>query len=137
MKKPNSLELSSDRMARLTRGMACYVERGQEAGLVSLVSRYGEITALESFGRADIEAGRQMQHEPLFRVYSMTKPITSVAVLTLLEEGGIDSTRLLGRKTVELMLADRLIAGSVLWGNPAMGLGLGVAVQRRSTEQRH
>ena len=66
---------------------AGYVERGQVARLVSLVSRFGEIAVLESFGFADIEAGGRMQPDTLFRIYSMTKPITSVTVRMQLEEG--------------------------------------------------
>lgn len=85
--KPNSLGLSLERLKRLTRGMEGYVERGQVAGLVLLVSRCEEVAALEAFGAADIALGRAMQPDTLFRIYSMTKPITSAAVLMLLEEG--------------------------------------------------
>lgn len=83
----NPLGLSPERLTRLTRGMERYVEQGQVAGLVSLVWRGGETAAFETFGMADIEAARPMRQDTLFRIYSMTKPITSVAVLMLLEEG--------------------------------------------------
>ena len=82
-----SLGLSPERLARLTRSMERYVAQGQVAGVVSLISRYGEIAALEAFGLADIETGHPMRPDTLFRIYSMTKPVTSVAVLMLLEEG--------------------------------------------------
>ncbi len=84
--------LSTERLARLTRGMDRYVEQGQVAGLVSLVSRFDEIAAFETFGMADITTARPMQRDTLFRVYSMTKPITSVAVLMLMEEGRLRLT---------------------------------------------
>ena len=87
MQSSTSLGLSPERLARLTGSMERYVEMGQVAGVVSLVSRYGEIAALETFGQADIENGRPMRPDTLFRIYSMTKPVTSVAVLMLLEEG--------------------------------------------------
>ena len=87
MQSLTSLGLSSERLARLTRTMERYVEQGQVAGVVSLVSRFGEIAALEAFGQADMEAARPMQPDTLFRIYSMTKPVTSAAILMLLEEG--------------------------------------------------
>ena len=83
----DSLGLSSERLARLTRGMERYIAQGQVAGLVSLIWRHGEIAAFETFGLADVASARPMQTDTLFRIYSMTKPVTSVAVLMLLEEG--------------------------------------------------
>lgn len=77
----------SERLARLTRGMERFVAQGRVAGLVSLVWRRGEVAAFEAFGLADIAAARPMRQDTLFRIYSMTKPVTSVAVLMLLEEG--------------------------------------------------
>ena len=69
--------------------MERYVEQGQVAGLVSLVSRFDEVAAFETFGMADVASALPMQRDTLFRIYSMTKSVTSVAVLMLLEEGHI------------------------------------------------
>lgn len=85
--RAGSVGFSPGRLARLTRGMGRYVAQGQVAGLVSVVWRGGEVAAFEALGLADIDAARPMRQDTLFRIYSMTKPVTSVAVLMLLEEG--------------------------------------------------
>jgi len=87
--RTGSVGLSPERLARLTRGMERFVAQGQVAGLVSLVWRRGEVAAFETFGLADIAAARPMRQDTLFRIYSMTKPVASVAVLMLLEEGAL------------------------------------------------
>jgi CubicO group peptidase (beta-lactamase class C family) len=65
------------------------LEAGRIPGAVVLVARRGKIAYFESFGMRDKAAGTPMQKDTIFRIYSMTKPITSVAVLMLLEEGQI------------------------------------------------
>ncbi len=85
--KPEQVGLSSERLARLSAHMRSYVESGKLAGIVTLVARRGRIAALEAFGAQDLASGSAMQPDSLFRIYSMTKPITSVAVLQLYEEG--------------------------------------------------
>jgi CubicO group peptidase (beta-lactamase class C family) len=63
------------------------VEEGRVAGAVGLVARGGEILSLDAVGMADREAGTAMNTDALFRIASMTKPITSVAIMILFEEG--------------------------------------------------
>jgi hypothetical protein len=63
------------------------VSEGRVAGAVGLVARGGEIVSLDAVGMADREAGAPMKSDTLFRIASMTKPITSVAVMMLFEEG--------------------------------------------------
>jgi CubicO group peptidase (beta-lactamase class C family) len=84
---PEAVGLSSERLARVDSLMQGYVDRGDIAGAVVMVGRKGEIAYLESFGMADIEAGTQMQSDILFRLQSMTKPIISLAMMVLYEEG--------------------------------------------------
>jgi CubicO group peptidase (beta-lactamase class C family) len=64
-----------------------FVERGELAGVVTLTSRGGEIVQAEALGWRDIESNAPMRSDTLFRIASMTKPLTSVAALMLVEEG--------------------------------------------------
>jgi CubicO group peptidase (beta-lactamase class C family) len=86
--RPEDLGLSADRLARIEPFFRrTYVDTGKLAGLVSLVARRGQVAHLAAFGRADVAAGTPMATDTIFRIYSMTKPIVSVALLTLYEEG--------------------------------------------------
>ena len=67
--------------------MRDYVATGKSAGMLTLVSRGGEVAQLACHGHADIASGRPIQPDTIFRIYSMTKPITSVALMTLMEQG--------------------------------------------------
>jgi len=77
---------SAHRLTALTNVMQGYVERGEVAGVVSLVWRRGEIGYLEPLGWRDEAAQLPMERDTLFRIASMTKPVTSVAILMLIEE---------------------------------------------------
>jgi len=86
--RPEDLGLSAERLARIEPFFRRnYVDTGKLAGMVSLVARRGEIAHLAAFGRRDAEAGTPMTTDTVFRIYSMTKPIVSVALLSLYEEG--------------------------------------------------
>jgi CubicO group peptidase (beta-lactamase class C family) len=89
---PESVGLSSERLQRLRSVMQQYVDQGQVSGLVTYVARNGRVAHLEAFGKADVEAGRPMQKDTIFRVASQTKAFTSVAVMMLVEEGRIGLT---------------------------------------------
>ena len=67
--------------------MKDYVAQKKIPGAVVLVARHGKVAYLRSFGMIDIEAGKPMQDNTIFRIASMTKPITSTAILMLYEEG--------------------------------------------------
>jgi CubicO group peptidase (beta-lactamase class C family) len=84
---PEELGFSSNRLARIDAVMQRYVDDQKLAGVVSLVARRGRVAHMQRVGMAEIETGKPMQFDTIFRIYSMTKPITSVAVLMLLEEG--------------------------------------------------
>jgi len=85
--RPEMLGFSRERLARLDAAMQRYVEQKKLAGIITLVARRGQIAHLGKAGAADIAAGRPMADDTIFRIYSMTKPITSVAALMLMEEG--------------------------------------------------
>ena len=87
MAEPGEVGLSSERLARLDRIMQRYVDEEKLAGVLTLVARNGKIAHLSAIGKMDIENNSAMRNDTIFRLYSMTKPITSVAPLMLYEEG--------------------------------------------------
>src|SRR5690349_21000385 len=84
---PESVGFSTARLARINTVMQRYVDERKLAGMVTLVARRGQTVHFETCGAADISTGAPMRRDTLFRIYSMTKPITSAAVLMLFEEG--------------------------------------------------
>jgi len=84
---PEEVGLSSQRLERIDKLMQDYVDRGQVAGVIALIARQGKVAYCKSFGVMD--EGKPMRADTIFRIASMTKPITSVAVMILLEEGRI------------------------------------------------
>lgn len=85
--RPDSVGVSEERLRRLDEAMQAYVDAGKAGGVVAYVARSGGIVRLRGYGMADVEAGREMAPDTLFRMASMTKPVTSVAALMLIEEG--------------------------------------------------
>ena len=80
------------RLARVGRHFARYVDDGRLPGWLITVSRYGRLVHVSSYGQRDLEAGLPVEPDTLWRIYSMTKPITSVAAMMLYEEGGFELT---------------------------------------------
>jgi len=88
--KPESVGLSSERLRRLDQVMAeKYVEPGVLPGFLLQAFRRGELAHTKMVGTMDIEHGMKMREDAIFRIYSMTKPITAVALMMLVEEGKI------------------------------------------------
>jgi CubicO group peptidase (beta-lactamase class C family) len=91
--KPESVGMSSARLKRLDEVMTRrYVDGGYLPGILTYVYRRGELIHTGMAGRMDIERGRTMREDAIFRIYSMSKPITAVALMMLVEEGliGLD-----------------------------------------------
>ncbi len=84
---PESVGISSERLARLHKGMQAYVDRKEVGGIVTLIARDGKIVDVHATGFQDVEGRKAMQTDTIFRIASMTKPVTSVAVMMLQEEG--------------------------------------------------
>jgi CubicO group peptidase (beta-lactamase class C family) len=84
---PEKEGFSSERLVRLDAKMHGYVDQGSTAGVITLIARHGRIVHFDSYGKADLETGAPMKSNSLFRMYSMTKPVTSTALLMLYEEG--------------------------------------------------
>jgi CubicO group peptidase (beta-lactamase class C family) len=84
---PESIGLSADRLKRIDTAMQRYVDRGQLAGLITVLVRHGKPAHFGVYGQMDIAARKPMRADAIFRIFSMTKPLTSMAVLMLYEEG--------------------------------------------------
>ena len=84
---PESVGLSSERLGRITAAVDESIRDKQIAGAVTMVVRHGKVAWLKPQGMLDREAGKAMPADAMFRICSMTKPITSVAVMMLYEEG--------------------------------------------------
>jgi CubicO group peptidase (beta-lactamase class C family) len=85
--KPESVGLSSERLDRIGATVQHTIDDKRIAGAVTLVLRRGRVAWFKSQGMMDREAGKAMRPDTMFRICSMTKPITSVAVMMLYEEG--------------------------------------------------
>jgi CubicO group peptidase (beta-lactamase class C family) len=86
--KPEDLGLSSTRLTRIGPYFdEKYVRTGTLPGVLTLVARRGQVAALDCVGSCDVAAGAPITPDTIFRMYSMTKPVTSVALMTLYEEG--------------------------------------------------
>ena len=84
---PQDLGLSTARLARLGRVLADEVARGRLPGAVALIARRGKLGYFECFGERDAASGAPMAKDSIFRIYSMTKPVVSVAAMMLWEQG--------------------------------------------------
>jgi len=84
---PDEVGLSSARLERINTVMQSYVDQEKYAGLITMVARRGKVAHFECFGMMEREANKAMKPDTIFRIYSMTKPITSVAIMMLYEEG--------------------------------------------------
>ena len=84
---PESVGVSTERLKRLDAGIQGLVSGGKLAGAVTLLTRHGKTVHVGVHGVKDIRSGAPMTRDSIFRIYSMTKPVTGVAMLMLYEEG--------------------------------------------------
>jgi CubicO group peptidase (beta-lactamase class C family) len=115
---PESVGMYAQRLERITPIMQDFVKDNRLPGIMTLLQRHGKVVHLGKFGMMDIEAGKPMREDALFRIYSMTKPITCVALMMLLEEG-----RLSVRDPVSTFIPT-FRATKVYAGSTALGLKL-------------
>ena len=85
--KPDDVGLSGERLARVDAWREALIRDGKLAGATTLVMRRGKVAHLGCSGLADVERGLAMTTDSILRIYSMTKPLTSVAIMMLYEEG--------------------------------------------------
>jgi CubicO group peptidase (beta-lactamase class C family) len=84
---PEDVGISSQRLDRLSGAMQELVDEERLAGITTMISRHGKVAHFETFGHRDREADAPMTEDTIFRIYSMSKPITGVALMILWEEG--------------------------------------------------
>jgi CubicO group peptidase (beta-lactamase class C family) len=84
---PEAVGLSSARLARIGAAMRGYVEAKAMPGAITLVARHGQVAYCECVGVMDVKTGVPLREDAIFRIFSMTKPITCVALMMLFEEG--------------------------------------------------
>jgi CubicO group peptidase (beta-lactamase class C family) len=90
--EPAEVGFDADRLDRIDRYLRRYVDEGLLAGWSVAVTRHGRVAHLSHHGRADLESGRPVADDTLWRIYSMTKPVTSVAAMMLYEQGALELT---------------------------------------------
>jgi CubicO group peptidase (beta-lactamase class C family) len=100
--RPERVGFSSQRLQRLTEAVRADVGKGLLPGAVILIARNGEVAYHEALGFQDREANRAMSVESIFRIASLTKPITSVALMLLVEEGRVQLEDAIGVYLPEL-----------------------------------
>src|SRR5579862_8175573 len=89
---PAEAGFDKERLARLDRHFARYVDDGRLPGWLMTVSRGGKLVHVSRYGQRDMEAGLPVETGIVWRIFSMTKPVTSVAAMMLYEEGAFELT---------------------------------------------
>lgn len=84
---PEDVGMSSAGLANVSQLVQGYVDDGKYPGAICLVARRGKVVHSVTYGDMDVERGKPMRPDTIFRIFSMTKPIASVALMTLYEEG--------------------------------------------------
>jgi CubicO group peptidase (beta-lactamase class C family) len=87
---PEEVGFDAGRLARIDRHFQRYVDDGRLPGWLLVVARQGQVAHIAHYGRRDVEAGLPIEVDTVFRIYSMTKPVTSVAAMMLYEEGAFE-----------------------------------------------
>ncbi len=125
--KPEDVGMSSDRLRRVTESMRAHVQAGDVAGVVTLVARRGRLVHHEAQGAMNLETKTPMAKDAIFRLASMSKPITGVAVLMLIEEGKIRLTDPVSRFIPEFKSMKVAVARPGGRAGAAAGGGAGAA----------
>jgi len=87
---PASVGLSEEGLGRVTAALQEHIDAGDIAGVVAAVVRDGKLVYREALGHRDLESGAPMPFDALFRMYSMTRPVTALGILMLHDEGRLD-----------------------------------------------
>lgn len=85
--KPSSVGFAVERLKMLDAALQTSVDNQQFAGVVTMLARHGKLVGQKIYGQQDIASKKPIQKDTIFRIYSMTKPITGVAMMMLYEEG--------------------------------------------------
>ena len=120
--KPEQVGLSSERLTRITTLMRTDVENGRFPGAVAVVARKGRIAYFEAVGFRDKAAGTPLRKDDIFRIYSMTKPFTSVAIMMLRDEGKLDLADPVSKFLPQLAKLQVAVEGKDASGQPTVVL---------------
>ena len=89
---PSQTGLDAEALARIPSRMKEFVDQGTVAGVVTLVARHGKVAALDAVGYTDIETKQELRTDAIFQLHSMTKPVVSIGIMTLMEQGKLAIT---------------------------------------------
>ncbi len=89
---PGSVGMSAQRLGRISEAFKQEIDKGNLPGVVVLVARKGRLVYADAVGFQNKETGKPMPKDAIFRIYSMTKPLVSVAAMMLVEDGKIELT---------------------------------------------
>jgi CubicO group peptidase (beta-lactamase class C family) len=84
---PEAVGFDSGRLRRLDDYMAGAVAQGRVAGMTTLIARHGKVVEFKTYGKTSLKTGQPMPKDEIFRIYSMSKPLTGVAMMILYEQG--------------------------------------------------
>src|ERR1700686_5074383 len=90
--KPEDVGMSADRLKRIDQMVQRRIDSGELSGAVTIVARKGKVVHLAAQGVMDLESKKPMAKDTMFRVASMTKPITGLAIMMMIEEGKVRLT---------------------------------------------
>ena len=132
--KPEDAGISSERLKRIDPVVQSHIAAKDLAGAVTLVARKGKVVHFAAHGSTDFEANKPMRTDTLFRMASMTKPITAVAVLMLMEEG-----KLMLSDPVSKFIPEFKDPKVAMWNlpNDARGAGVRLATADREVTLQH
>src|SRR5947199_166362 len=85
--RPEAVGLSAERLQRVNQLIERKIKEGKLVSAITIVARRGKLVHFETAGKADVEANKPLKSDAIFRIYSMSKPITTVAAMMLYEEG--------------------------------------------------
>lgn len=92
--------IDQERLARIPAQMKSFVEQGTIAGAVTLIARRGRLLSLEAVGYQDLESKKPMRRDTIFDIRSVTKPVTAIGIMMLLEQGNV------GGSTITIAMLD-------------------------------
>jgi CubicO group peptidase (beta-lactamase class C family) len=115
---PETVGMSKERLARIGQALNGQIEAKSFPGAVVLVARKGRIAYFESFGQLDPKTGSPMTKDAIFRLYSMTKPFTSVAAMMLVEDGKLRLGDPVGMYLPQLSKLEVAVQGTDANGKP-------------------
>jgi CubicO group peptidase (beta-lactamase class C family) len=132
--RPEDVGLSGERLQRITETVRRYIDSSQITGAVTMVSRKGRIAHFEAQGLMDLEQKTPMRKDAIFRMASMSKPVTGVAILMLMEEGKVRLTDPVSRFVPEFKDTKVAMLKTPPAGAPVTAPGPGGAAQTREPD---